>query len=245
MPTSAPRPSQTRTTRAVPSKKTARLKLHDRLSRLTLPRAQQLLGGKGKELILKGGQFEIDFATQITFDRHGLEARFPYDMATVRIRLDAAHRSRLSIECSACQQACEHQGATLAFILEEKTLLGLAKPPQERKPVESLTEAELVEQALLERQERASTETFRLRSFDKTTPWTDYAITSGVSGKTYRLALRGDGPNEAFCSCPDFRKNTLGTCKHTIYALGRVKQRFPAKKRYQKYKPDRFYLYLR
>lgn len=245
MPTSTPSRSRSRTTRAVASKKTARLTLHDRLSRLTLARAEQLLGAKGKELIWEGGQFSIDYATQITFDRHALQAHFPYDQATVRVSLDAAHRSRLAIECSACDQVCAHQGATLAFILEEKTMLGLAKPPQERTPVESLTEAELVRQAMIERQERALTETFRLRSCDQTTPWTDYAITSGVSGKTYRVALRGEGPHEAFCSCPDFRKNTLGSCKHTIYALMRVKQRFSAKKRYQKYKPDRFYLWVR
>ena len=29
-----------------------------------------------------------------------------------------------------------------------------------------------------------------------------------------------------FCSCPDFRKNTLGTCKHIIYALDKVDKKF-------------------
>jgi hypothetical protein len=51
--------------------------------------------------------------------------------------------------------------------------------------------------------------------------WTDYVITNQVSGKSYRLALRGWQPGESYCSCPDFRKNTLGTCKHIIYALKR------------------------
>ena len=31
---------------------------------------------------------------------------------------------------------------------------------------------------------------------------------------------------ESYCSCPDFRKNTLGTCKHIIYALDKVGKKF-------------------
>ena len=30
----------------------------------------------------------------------------------------------------------------------------------------------------------------------------------------------------SYCSCPDFRKNTLGTCKHIIYALDKVRRKF-------------------
>ena len=66
----------------------------------------------------------------------------------------------------------------------------------------------------------------RLKSMDPDTLWTDYILTNAHSGKSYRLALRGRERGESYCSCPDFRKNTLGTCKHIIYALGRVKQRF-------------------
>ena len=46
------------------------------------------------------------------------------------------------------------------------------------------------------------------------------------SGKTYRVALRGWKRGDSYCTCPDFRKNTLGTCKHILYALGEVKKRF-------------------
>lgn len=45
--------------------------------------------------------------------------------------------------CSACPVICEHLGAALSLILEEKTAFGLAAPPPERVPVESLSEAEL------------------------------------------------------------------------------------------------------
>ena len=110
-------------------------------------------------------------------------------------------------------------------------LLGLAAPPEERVPIESLGEEELVKQAIAEREERARKEKFKLVSTDPRRPWTDYTLTSAQSGKTYHLAIRGTENGESYCSCPDFRTNTLGTCKHLLYAIGRIKARFPARKR--------------
>ena len=72
------------------------------------------------------------------------------------------------------------------MILEEKTALGLAEPPPERTPVESLGEEELVAQAIAERRQRAIDEKMTLRSADPKTPWTDYTLINAESGKTYR-----------------------------------------------------------
>ena len=66
----------------------------------------------------------------------------------------------------------------------------------------------------------------RLNSMNPDELWTDYIITNNASGKSYRIALRGWEPGESYCSCPDFRKNTLGTCKHIIYALDKVGKKF-------------------
>jgi SNF2 family DNA or RNA helicase len=52
----------------------------------------------------------------------------------------------------------------------------------------------------------------------------DYKIKSG-SGRTYRIAMRGPGLFENYCSCPDFAVNTLGTCKHIEAMLARLRQR--------------------
>ena len=43
---------------------------------------------------------------------------------------------------------------------------------------------------------------------------------------TYRVALRGWERGESYCSCPDFRKNTLGTCKHILHVLEKVPRSF-------------------
>jgi superfamily II DNA or RNA helicase len=69
-----------------------------------------------------------------------------------------------------------------------------------------------------------------LKSVQPDKLWTDYTITSALSGKTYRLALRGWSRGESYCSCPDFRKSTLGTCKHILNALHKLKRRFKGKR---------------
>ncbi|HBA71109.1 MAG TPA: hypothetical protein DER40_14775 [Geobacter sp.] len=54
--------------------------------------------------------------------------------------------------------------------------------------------------------------------------FSNFRLTNPASGKTYRLAIRGDQPGDNFCSCPDFSINTLGTCKHLELALARLKK---------------------
>jgi hypothetical protein len=206
------------------TKPSHRLTLRDRLSRLTFTQACKLLGEEGRQLIQRGGSWDIDLEDQVEFK--GQRFRVKFDDADVSITLLDGAKDRLHWKCSACQWPCEHAGAVFSMLLEEKTALGLAAPPPERIPVESLSEEELVNRALAEREERSRKEKFRLRSSDPRTPWTDYTITSEASGKTYRVALRSLERGISYCSCPDFRTNTLGTCKHIMAALRRVKQKF-------------------
>ncbi|MEJ2166889.1 MAG: DEAD/DEAH box helicase [Desulfobacterales bacterium] len=198
--------------------------LKDKLSHLSYTQACKLLGPQGKQLILEGGKYEIDVFEQVTFD--GEHFNLNIDSARVSVTLDPQKDQHLNIHCSACSGACEHKGAALSLILEEKMTLGLSAPPPERIPMESLSEEELVKEALADRTLRAQTEKMRLQSLDPRTLWTDYILTSQASGKSYRIALRGWELGESYCSCPDFRKNTLGTCKHIIYALDRVRKKF-------------------
>jgi hypothetical protein len=165
---------------------------------------------------MEGGKFEIDIFNQVALSDDRF--RLALDGAVVEIGLSDDKRQRFNVRCSVCNGACVHQGAALSLILEEKLTLGLSAPPPERTPVESLDESALVAQAIEERRQRAAEEKMRLSSMNPKQLWTDYVITSALSGKSYRLALRGWQPGESYCSCPDFRKNTLGTCKHILYA---------------------------
>ncbi len=198
--------------------------LRDKLSHLSFTQACKLLGPDGKALLMKGGQYDIDpFDNVVLTDE---KFQLSLGRAEVEISLNNARRQRLDLTCSLCEGTCEHMGAALSLILEEKMALELAAPPPERVPVESLSEEALIAQAISDRKQRAYEEKMRLKSMNPKTLWTDYVVTNALSGKSYRIALRGWEPGESYCSCPDFRKNTLGTCKHILYALDRGRAKF-------------------
>jgi superfamily II DNA or RNA helicase len=224
-------------------KKSAKLTLFDHLSRLDIVKAAKLLGAEGNKLITEGGKADYDPDEHVSLNKRAFIFRYPGSGETVRVTLDPAKRDRLRIVCdgSKCRGgSCIHQGAAMSCILEEKFTLGLSEEPDEYTPFEGLEERELVERALAERAERAATEKMRVRAQDRSTPWSDYLVQSAESGRTYRVALRGFEPGESFCTCPDFRKNTLGTCKHILHVAGKVRRRFSAARLRRRWVPDRF-----
>ena len=198
--------------------------LKDRLSHLTYREASKLLGPDGERLIRQGGRYPIDMDEQVTWGNNLLKLNL--GEAIITISLNPESPKSLRFACSECKTSCEHVGAAFSFILEEKLALGLSAPPPERLPVESLSDEEMIRQAIDERKERARTEKMTLKSMNPAELWTDYTITSHSSGKSYRVALRGWERGDSYCSCPDFRKNTLGTCKHIMHVIEEVKKRF-------------------
>ena len=82
----------------------------------------------------------------------------------------------------------------------------------------------LIEQQIAERQQRARDAIAKVLERPGAGPYGDYRVKS-VSGKTYRVAMRGPGLFENYCSCPDFAVNTLGTCKHIEALLLRLRKR--------------------
>jgi hypothetical protein len=208
------------------TKPSAELTLFDILSRLTLRRATALLGAEGGRLITAGGKYDIDIPSQVRFERDTF--RLAVEGSTVTLSLSPAVRGGLAWHCDTCEVPCTHAGAAFSLILEEKLTLGLAASPPERPAAApSLSDEALVALALSEREERARTEKMRFTSANPQAIWTDYTVTNAASGKTYRIALRGWRAGESYCSCPDFRKNTLGTCKHILQALDKARRRFP------------------
>ena len=235
-------------TKTVPSSK---LTLKDRLSRLTFLDACKLLGAEGRKLIQRNAnKWDFKIAEHVFLGDDLFRLRFPDEFAgeqplIVTITLLAEVPQRLCWNCTRCEGACEHVGATLSLILEEKLALGLAAPPKPRVPVESLDDEDLVKQALLERAERAKIEKMKVQSADPSRPWTDYTVTNKLTGKSYRVALRGTEPGVSYCSCPDFRTNTLGTCKHVLHVLKKVKRGFSPQKLKKPYSRKRLALHLR
>jgi SNF2 family DNA or RNA helicase len=70
---------------------------------------------------------------------------------------------------------------------------------------------------------------FKLTNVGEYLVFSEFLVHNPESRNTYRIAIRGVGPGDNFCSCPDYATNELGTCKHIEFALARL-----SKKRDQK-----------
>ncbi len=227
------------------------LTLKDRLSRLTFHEAVKLLGADGKALIQRSAnKWDFKIAEDVYLGDDLFRLKFPEESEDgrpliVTMTLKAEATQRLHWNCTNCDSACEHVGAALSLILEDKLRLGLAAKPQPRVPVESLDEDALIRLALAQRAERAKTEPMKIVPNDAGRAWTDYTVTSRLSGKTYRVALRGLQPGQSYCSCPDFRTNTLGTCKHVLKVVRTVRRRFQPAALKRPYQPTRLAVHLR
>ena len=96
----------------------------------------------------------------------------------------------------------------------------------------------LIEQQIAERRERAAAAPLKVLKRPASGPYGDYTIKS-ASGRTYRIAIRGLGLFENYCSCPDFAINTLGTCKHVEAILLGLRKRHRRALESAKYKRTR------
>jgi SNF2 family DNA or RNA helicase len=52
--------------------------------------------------------------------------------------------------------------------------------------------------------------------------FSDFNVFNPASGKSYKVAIRSKEPGLNFCSCPDFKINLLGTCKHIENLLHKI-----------------------
>jgi superfamily II DNA or RNA helicase len=217
--------------------------LFERLSRFNNRLALKMLGPDANKLIIQGGAREIDISAQVELSKNVFRLSLPD--AQVSIVEDPKSEHKMRFICSVCKGTCEHIGAAISLVLEEKNALGLAKNPPEEIKLTDLTEEELVARELLRRNDRARTERLKLKAADPCKLWTDYVVTSSESGKSYRVALRGWERGESYCSCPDFRKNTLGTCKHVLFVIDKARELFPSWKKTAPFVPVKAAVYLK
>ena len=64
------------------------------------------------------------------------------------------------------------------------------------------------------RRQMAEKERFTIKNLGDQPVYSDYSVYSPISKNTYKVALRSRDNSLNFCSCPDFKTNQLGTCKH-------------------------------
>src|SRR5437588_11653349 len=64
------------------------------------------------------------------------------------------------------------------------------------------------------RRQRAAQEQFKIQNLGRNRVFSDYQITNPTTGGQYRVSIRGFDVGDNACEFPDFRTNSLGTCKH-------------------------------
>lgn len=84
------------------------------------------------------------------------------------------------------------------------------------------------------RRRRAAEGQFKIQNLGRNRVFSDYQVTNPASGGQYRVSVRGFDVGDNSCTCPDFRKNTLGTCKHVEAVLAALSEEAPPALRQRK-----------
>jgi len=69
------------------------------------------------------------------------------------------------------------------------------------------------------RKQFATTQQFKVTNIGTHPVYSDFQVFNPESGKTYKVSIRDNISSFNFCSCPDFKINTLGICKHIEFVL--------------------------
>jgi SNF2 family DNA or RNA helicase len=95
------------------------------------------------------------------------------------------------------------------------------------------------------RRRRAAAEGLRVQNLGRNRVFSDYQVTNPTTGGQYRVSIRGFDVGDNSCTCPDFRTNTLGTCKHIEAVLAALRDETPPQLRRKKAAVTHPEVYLR
>ena len=91
------------------------------------------------------------------------------------------------------------------------------------------------------RKQFAEKQEFRLVNDGGHKLYSDFTVINPISGSSNKVAIRGLEPGQNYCSCLDFRTNTLGTCKHIEWAIHHLRNAYGTKKYFAAPPPERTY----
>jgi SNF2 family DNA or RNA helicase len=77
------------------------------------------------------------------------------------------------------------------------------------------------------RRQRAVEGKFCIQNQGRNRVFSDYQVSNPASGGVYQVSIRGFEVGDNACTCPDFRTNTLGTCKHIEAVLAVLRAETP------------------
>lgn len=96
------------------------------------------------------------------------------------------------------------------------------------------------------RRQFAQKQSLRLTNIGDEPIFSEFAVVNPQTQREYRVAIRGRGLGDNYCSCPDFAVNTLGTCKHIEWVLRKLRRQPGARQALaQGFRPTYSQVYLR
>lgn len=101
------------------------------------------------------------------------------------------------------------------------------------------------------RREFGRSQAYHVKNLGEHPIYSTFAVTNPASTRTYQVTVRpglscnGDAAAWGGCSCPDFAVNTLGTCKHVEFVLGKLERRHGKRSVHAAWRPPYSELYVR
>jgi SNF2 family DNA or RNA helicase len=84
------------------------------------------------------------------------------------------------------------------------------------------------------RRQRAREGKFQIQNLGRNRIFSDYQVTNPATAGQYKVSIRGFEIGDNSCTCPDFKSNTLGTCKHIEAVLEALRDESPGHLRQRK-----------
>jgi SNF2 family DNA or RNA helicase len=188
------------------------------------PAVTPLMMRKGHALYVNGqcqmltcARDSFHIAIDDEFRDFDLHVEFNADQITTRCNCKAGHAE------------CHH---ALAGLMELSDYLRRDEVPEVGSG-KTYTREGMIKRVLDERREKAEKADYRVDFADNF--FGEHELIN-ERGLRYKLTFRDIAAEQGYCSCPDYRTNKLGTCKHLLYAFTRFKkthgQEAPAQQEY-------------
>jgi SNF2 family DNA or RNA helicase len=75
------------------------------------------------------------------------------------------------------------------------------------------------------RKQFSSEQKFSVKNIGDHKVYSDFEVRNPLTKKIYKVAIRSQTNGLNFCSCPDFKVNNLGTCKHIEYVFNLLRSK--------------------
>ncbi len=151
-----------------------------------------------------------------------VEDRFDdFNVTISQAEKKSASQGELSFQCNCASHldCCPHSAAALIMLKmkydEEKS--------RSSSGSSQYTKKEMIKRVLKERQEKAAKEKFEIRLAENIH---GFHKIKTEEGRIYEITIRDFATGNGYCSCPDFKTNKLGTCKHLIFASDHLNKKY-------------------